>query len=192
MYNAIDTSHPVWAEFSGMVTDDCRPLRNNNWDIYIKYFTRDQLETFTEAFPKIIDYAGYVIDNIIHYAKAEKQLATLDLLIELWGCDYGQTDKFDCISSVLHANIKTNTKIDLLKYFTDHGAIFRQSHIDNTVGFGAPMIKFLLEIGVDSNDVASAFFDYYKRVYPSIFTGLKTFIDSSVDIVGHIEHASNK
>jgi hypothetical protein len=191
MDEIVDTSHPVWAEFAGMKIGH-ESLSPRNWHSYIKYFTRDQLEIFTYAFPKIIDNAHLVIDNIINCCSSETDTVVLDLLIDVWGCDYSQSDKYDCLDMCLYGGMGSINKVRLLKYFIDHGATFQHKHIECAVKFSPAIVKFLIENSADPNYVALSFFEHYKRHYETFYSCVQNFIDSGIDVTGCFEHVNQK
>jgi hypothetical protein len=192
MDSVIDTSHPMWEEFSKIELNGWRPLDRDNWISYVKTFSKDQLEIFVAAFPNVTRYISPIIKNIICFAEPEARFAILDLVSEVLGCDFSKNENYDCIQICITVHICADDKISLLKYFLDRGAIFTRQHIRYASGLDFAILKFMMENGADPNDVVSSILGNHKLSHPILFDQLQYFIDAGVDLIGHIEQVNKK
>jgi hypothetical protein len=194
MEELIDTDHPVWKEFqTAKFHVNWAPMEPGDWFRYIKLFSVEQLETFTNAFPKITTIKNKVIDNIIKNFEASRAIDIFNNLIYVWGCDYSKTDECDCISVCMnHSNSNVNNTIELLKYFLEQGATLQEHHLKQAQYHGYYVVKFLIEFGIDINDMAPFICSHMKETNPSMIENLKMMLESGVDLLGHIQDISKK
>jgi hypothetical protein len=185
--NIIDTSNPIWLELCAAVNDSrLYFMDENNCDKFFRLFTKDQLIMFTTAFPKILDVKEQVVCSVLRSARANSAIRVLDILEELWGCEYdGST--YDYVKVCLEDHNNTSSEVILfLKYFIDHGATLQKHHAAHITDYGNTVMKFMVQHGLDPNDVALAYCEYVKRRSPEIMEGLHFLSDTGVDLVGYI------
>jgi hypothetical protein len=195
MEKLIDTSHPVWKEFrETKFIVDWGPMEPDDWFRYIKFFSLEQLQIFTNAFPKIITAEAKIVDNIIEKSRAERIPNVMDNLMCVWGCDYSKTDKYDCIDMCLQRPFtKSDDMVMLIKYFLNQGATLQKNHVKRAPHHGNATIRFMVECGAtDIDEITSIVCSHLKKINENMFENLKMILESGVDLLGHIHEISKK
>jgi hypothetical protein len=194
----IDDEHPVWIELCKTVSVPSYMTKMNEskrrWISYIKYFTKDEMMLFIEAYPNAVMYIKNVIVNILEYVEElEDMVKLLESLLEAWGCSYDKFEEFDCIAVCLTFMITSRTiplACNLVEYFLDKGSTFKKHHTYNAVKFGEPMIQLMLDNGVNLNDITAAFFQRFRDTNSDQFKTLKFLSQTNADLYGHIQETN--
>jgi hypothetical protein len=190
IHDLIDTKNPIWVELCETVKvpeyRDAMRSSDAYWYSYIKYFTKDQLALFIEAFPNAIKFMSIVITNILRniYVVSES-IKLLDSLTETWGCDYS-AQEYDYIKLCLEMSDSASV-YDIIKYFLEHGVMFQKHHIPNALLFGEKMMQLMLDNGVELDDIATIFCQKFCNAYPTQFANLKFLFGTGIDLFGYID-----